>query len=194
MRALLRAVGGVILGALAFAGAAHAQISEPGPYYSLPSWDQQFPASTRWVVLTNWGSAAVLDRETGLVWRQNPSANTKASWDNVLGTCQGAAIGGRMGWRLPAVEELTTLMDPATFTLFAGAPFTLPSGGPGFWTATTVPGDATSAESVTFETSFGGVSSTRKPAAFTIGASEATRARRTRNNRRSAEHTGGRRL
>ena len=38
-----------------------------GPYYATPSWNQQLPAATRFIVLTNWASAAVLDRETGLV-------------------------------------------------------------------------------------------------------------------------------
>jgi hypothetical protein len=68
MKNLLRAGVLAMLGAFASNEVGHAQgVSEPGPYYALPSWDQQLPASTRWITLTNWSSAAVLDRETGLV-------------------------------------------------------------------------------------------------------------------------------
>lgn len=57
-----------MLGALALGtGPAKAATTEAGPYYSLPSWDQTLPASTRFIVLSNFASAAVLDRETGLV-------------------------------------------------------------------------------------------------------------------------------
>ena len=51
---------------------AHAQTTANGPYYAMPSWDQQLPASTRFIVLSNWNSEAVLDRETGLVWERAP--------------------------------------------------------------------------------------------------------------------------
>ena len=62
---------------------AGAATTAAGPYYANPSWDQQLPASTRFVVLSNWidaahpsGGAAVLDRKTGLVWEQSPSTST----------------------------------------------------------------------------------------------------------------------
>jgi len=63
----------VTLGMLAAAGgAARAQSFQNGPYYANPSWDQQMPAAQRFIVLSNWSSAAVLDRETGLVWERSP--------------------------------------------------------------------------------------------------------------------------
>jgi hypothetical protein len=34
-----------------------AQTTAPGPYYATPSWDQQLPASTRFIVLANWVDA-----------------------------------------------------------------------------------------------------------------------------------------
>ena len=49
-----------------------AQTFQNGPYYPNPSWDQQIPAPQRFIVLSNWGNAAVLDRETGLVWQRSP--------------------------------------------------------------------------------------------------------------------------
>src|SRR5271169_1120634 len=83
MEKLLRLVGLTILSTcMLVAGRAAAQVSQNGPYYANPSWDQQLPASTRFVVLTNWGSQAVLDRETGLVWELTPSTNQSeaVSW------------------------------------------------------------------------------------------------------------------
>lgn len=53
---------------------AEAQTTLPGTYYPIPSWDQKLPTSTRFIVLSNWDRAAVLDRETGLVWEKSPSA------------------------------------------------------------------------------------------------------------------------
>jgi len=49
------------------AGSAVAQTTANGPYYATPSWDQTMPAATRFIVLSNMASEAVLDRETGLV-------------------------------------------------------------------------------------------------------------------------------
>lgn len=135
MKKSLRVFGLAVLGTLALAGAANAQISANGPYYPLPSWDQQLPTSSRFVVLKNWGGAAVLDLETGLVWQQSPATYTNL-WDGALLACQESSTGGRFGWRLPALEELLTLVDPTTFNLYAGAPFTLGTS-PQFWTATT---------------------------------------------------------
>src|SRR5215467_3710646 len=78
----------VILGTLALTTVlAHAQTTSNGPYYATPSWDQQLPVSTRFIVLANWidadhpsGGAAVLDRETGLVWEQNPEGPVPVTW------------------------------------------------------------------------------------------------------------------
>lgn len=51
---------------------ARAQTTAVGPYYATPSWDQKVQCDTqatcpRFIVLSNWNSEAVLDRETGLV-------------------------------------------------------------------------------------------------------------------------------
>jgi hypothetical protein len=62
-------IGLVVLGALAFASRPFgAEISQNGPYYATPSWDQKLPAATRFIVLSDWFNEAALDRETGLVW------------------------------------------------------------------------------------------------------------------------------
>ena len=59
------------------ANPARAQTTAVGPYYATPSWDQTVPCTTsancpRFVVLTNFSSEAVLDRETGVVDPQDP--------------------------------------------------------------------------------------------------------------------------
>ena len=82
-----------------------------GPYYAMPSWDQTLPAATRFIVLTNMNSEAVLDRETGLVWEQSP--NTINSWVGAQIHCNQKNLGGRKGWRLPGIQELASLLDPA---------------------------------------------------------------------------------
>jgi hypothetical protein len=116
-------------------------VSSNGPYYALPAWDQKLPASTRFVVLTDWSSQAVLDRETGLVWEQAPSA-TLQTWSTALNSCANLKNGGRMGWRLPSVHELSSLIDPTvtpsgtTSTLPVGHPFTNVVG-TFYWSATT---------------------------------------------------------
>jgi hypothetical protein len=160
MRNLSAAVSGAMLGALALGGAAHAAPSQPGPYYAVPSWDQQLPTSTRFVVLTNWANAAVLDRETGLVWQQDVSAASPIPWADAIFVCQGTSIGGRFGWRLAAVEELTTLLDPTTIMLFSGAPFNLGSNAV-FWTATTDAMNTSQATDVDFGV-FGGLGNLTK--------------------------------
>ena len=75
MKALLNLKLGIfVIGTLALTNTlTHAQTTAPGPYYATPSWDQQLPAATRFIVLSNWNSAAVLDRETGLVWERSPA-------------------------------------------------------------------------------------------------------------------------
>jgi len=96
-----------------------------GPYYATPAWDQQLPASTRFIVLSNWGNAAVLDRETGLVWERSPST-TEFLWAKAPYLCNNLAVSNRKGWRLPTIQELASLVDmsvPSSPKLPSGHPF-----------------------------------------------------------------------
>ncbi len=74
--ALSYTVGIIGLAVGLVAGSVLAQTTANGPYYATPSWNQQLPASTRFIVLANWSNAAVLDRETGLVWERSPGTGT----------------------------------------------------------------------------------------------------------------------
>ena len=107
---------GFVTAALLALGAGPVAAQSNGPYYATPSWDQTLPASTRFIVLSNFNSAAVLDRETGLVWERAPTAGT-FNWFAAASVCQGLSTGGRLGWRLPSLQELQSLFDPT-----AGAP------------------------------------------------------------------------
>jgi hypothetical protein len=145
---------------MAFAAAtARAQTVANGPYYAPPAWDQTLPAATRFIVLSNMGSNAVLDRETGLVWEKSPLSPSGAEtglrdWLSAQDSCNRKTVGNRKGWRLPTLQELTSLVDgdPANTSsprLPPGHPFTIV---PSFlyWSATAGAKNTSSAWVVTF--------------------------------------------
>jgi len=122
-------------------GFTEAQTTANGPYYATPSWDQTLPSSTRFIVLANMNSDAVLDRETGLVWEKAPSGAAR-TWHDARSFCANKSTGGRKGWRLPSLPEMTSLLDPTTSNpaLPAGHPFVVPTNVHGDvrpWTAST---------------------------------------------------------
>ncbi|MCP9454723.1 MAG: DUF1566 domain-containing protein [Nitrospira sp.] len=86
----------------------------------------QLVATSRFVVLADWGKEAVLDRETGLVWELSPSKDL-FDWPTAQEHCLNRATGGRKGWRIPSVHELASLVDPSIAppgpTLREGHPF-----------------------------------------------------------------------
>ncbi|MGH7320375.1 MAG: DUF1566 domain-containing protein [Candidatus Rokuibacteriota bacterium] len=90
------------------------------------NWDKQIDDVTRFKVLNQFNSEAVLDKETGLVWEKSPQSALR-SWPLAAADCYDKKVGGRMGWRLPAIEELLSLVDPsatASPALPPGHPFT----------------------------------------------------------------------
>ena len=115
-----------------------AQTSAPGPYYAEPAWDQKLPANTRFIVLSNWDSEAVLDRETGLVWERTQAGGI-SDWFVANARCIGRTVGGRKGWHLPTIQQLASLFDPSVPApgprLPAGHPFIGVSAA-GYWSAT----------------------------------------------------------
>ena len=107
------------------------------------TWDKQMNSLGRFEVLRQFNDEAVLDKETGLVWQRSPDTEWQpysvAAFRCILGP-----IGGRRGFRLPAVHELASLVDPSRTDL------ALPPGHPFqnivgtyYWSATTDAGDPT---------------------------------------------------
>lgn len=83
----------------------------------------------------------VLDKETGLVWSRDACLLGQRDWLNSNTMCRELEIGSRLGWRLPTVEELSSLIDPgqANLALPSGHPFVnvkYGSGLPGYWSST----------------------------------------------------------
>lgn len=112
---------------LALPPAASAQTVAAGAYYAPPAWSQTLPPAMRFIVLSNFDSAAVLDRETGLVWMRKVTFGLSVmSYAGATGYCANLVLAGRAGWRLPTLAEATSLLDPAQPTrLPAGHPFDL---------------------------------------------------------------------
>ncbi len=109
--------------------------------------------------------AGVLDKETGLVWEQSPSTSLAPSWASAIDTCLSMSVGGRKGWRLPTIEELSSLVDPIREnpSLPAGHPFTIVLSY--YFSATTRDDDATLVRGVRFDGGYVG-SSSKAAAAF----------------------------
>ena len=112
-------------------------------------WDQNLPAAQRFVVLASFANAAVLDKNTGLVWEQAPDA-TARTWPETIPYCVNKPVGGTRGWRLPSVAELASLIDPSLPAPFVpGTVFTGVQSA-SYWSATTFAGDPTVAWFVFF--------------------------------------------
>ena len=147
-RKILYSLGTLVVGALTIAAVAN------GPYYAFPAWAQKLVCATtsncpRFIVLADWNSEAVLDRETGLVWQRSPSTppSGPVNWFAANGVCVQATTGNRLGWRLPTINEIASIFDPSVITapqLPQGHPFTsLPLADIPrlFWTVTPNPAD-----------------------------------------------------
>jgi hypothetical protein len=128
MAALLAATA-----ATAAAGAAQA--------VQLESWDKKITKPNRFTVLGAFGGDAVLDRETQLVWVRVPNGQLR-TYSGAFNSCYATEIGGRLGWRLPSMPEVTSLLDRAqTFPpLPPGHPFDVSAFTHDVWTASTVQG------------------------------------------------------
>ena len=78
----------------------------------VPTWDTRLPVEHRFegrFLLIQGHHGAYVDRETGLVWMARPF-ETAMPWRDAVEECRFLSLGGRGGWRLPAVEELTSLL------------------------------------------------------------------------------------
>ncbi|MBW1743889.1 MAG: DUF1566 domain-containing protein [Deltaproteobacteria bacterium] len=85
-----------------------------------PAWSQKLPAAERFVDV--FGGEAVLDKETGLVWTKDADLFGTLSLPNARFDALKLEIADRKGWRLPSVDELTSLLDMSQ----SGSPKVLP--------------------------------------------------------------------
>ena len=101
-----------------------------------PTWSQKIPGPDRFELVLD--GEAVLDKETGLVWEQDPWTATD-TWAGACNECYQKYVGGRGGWRLPTVEELASLADVTQNSpaLPVGHPFSSDVQSAGYWTSTT---------------------------------------------------------
>lgn len=136
-----------------------------------PAWDKVLPAndtgdpcrSSRFTCVMD--GQAVLDNETGVVWERAPES-TFSDWGPARVVCLNKNVAGRKGWRLPSVQELSSLVDVS----IPESGLNLPSGHPfildgiqnfgGHWSATGDAQDPTRAWSVDFH--YGIVASSKK--------------------------------
>ncbi|MBI4641060.1 MAG: DUF1566 domain-containing protein [Candidatus Tectomicrobia bacterium] len=114
-----------------------------------------YKSQARFKVLSKFNFQAVFDRETGLVWEQAPSTS-QMNWHAAIVHCYGKNVGGRLGWRLPLLEELTSLLDTTQVApaLTSGHPFSnviaSVSSTDLYWSATTDTTGSNRAWSVSF--------------------------------------------
>jgi len=108
-----------------------------------PTWSLMLPTAQRYVVVMN--EAAVLDKETGLVWERAPFVSPQ-DWDSAFGFCLNRSTAGRKGWRLPSAVELLSLAAELS-RLPADSPFDFDCADnrcvnldEHYWSATTVVG------------------------------------------------------
>ena len=67
----------------------------------------------RFQILANFNNEAVLDRETGLIWERTLSSEFPDPQTNWVVNCSvDRHTGGKYGWRLPTVAELSSLLKP----------------------------------------------------------------------------------
>jgi len=90
------------------------QITNRGGIYSV-TWSNHTP-NPRFAIYKSGTSDdpiddLILDRETGLVWERIPDTATSSDWGAAVTHCYQLELGGRKGWRLPTIEELSSLID-----------------------------------------------------------------------------------
>lgn len=118
----------------------------------LSSWDKILPTQDRFQVLISLQGEGVLDKNTGLVWEHAPDATTR-TWADATLACINKNVGGQKGFRLPAIVELASLIDPSVNSPGPTLPWSHPFlniQSAGNWSATTDAGDPTLAWVVFF--------------------------------------------
>lgn len=102
----------------------------------VPPWGRQLAPEDRFAAV--FGGDAAWDLETDLIWQRAPGASS-VNWHAAHVFCDKLTLGNRMGWRLPRIQELTSLVDTTQSNpaLPAGHPFLKVLQVP-YWSATSV--------------------------------------------------------
>ena len=56
------------------------------------------------------GNGTITDKLTGLMWEQSPPGSPSESWGDAIAYAESLVLGGHGDWRVPNVNELTTLI------------------------------------------------------------------------------------
>jgi len=133
-------------------GAVALSLSMPTSAQNPSGWDRVISnAAARFKVQAQFNNEAVLDQETGLLWERSPGdtngdgiadESDGVDWYAAHLYCNDRVIGNRKGWRLPTIQELASLVDPAAAApphwpvpaLTPGHPFTVSI--ESYWSAT----------------------------------------------------------
>ena len=137
IRFLLALLAAGFLAGVALTASPAQAASGAGPFFPEPAWDRKLQALFRFYVLTDWNNAAVLDKETGLVWERSPAQT--GSWSAARSQCANLTTGNRRGWRLPSLHELRSLMEPTMDPAMLSLPLLHPFSNLqliGYWSAT----------------------------------------------------------
>jgi len=86
----------------------NAEITCPQPGESFYRQDAQYTCNPQ--SYTDLGNGIVRDNVTGLEWQQ-ATAPGIYTWQQALDYCDALSLGGRDDWRLPTINELSTLVD-----------------------------------------------------------------------------------
>jgi hypothetical protein len=90
----------------------------------------------------------VTDSTTGLVW-QDDATPAQMTWESAIRYCEELDLGGNTDWRLPNINELTSIVDdttssPAISSVFVNTTSTY------YWSSTTAAGYTSDAWYVSF--------------------------------------------
>ncbi|MBI4400800.1 MAG: DUF1566 domain-containing protein [Nitrospirae bacterium] len=108
------------------------------------------PPSERFTLMP--GGEAVKDTKTGLIWEQSPDS-FHGVWSEAASHCLEKTVGSLRGWRIPTVQELSSLIDTTQRdpALPQGHPFSNIKSAT-YWTATPSATDDIVAYQVSFFT------------------------------------------
>ena len=80
----------------------------------------------------------VTDSATGLRWQDDPTPSG-TSWQGAIDYCEALTLGGESDWRLPNLNELTSIVDDTVYNPSISSVF-VNTASNGYWSSTTFAG------------------------------------------------------